>query len=174
MLRRASSGITAAVDAAISGSESIGRAFLKASAAALKALAIESTVRAIYNTAMGLGALIFNPAAALGYFAAAGKFGLAAAAAGGGAALLGAGGGGGGGGESGGGGGYAAAPSGASYTTAGGGRGGNGEQTIIVNIGGSITASTHAELGKSVASAVRAGERAGRTSRESEVVVHFE
>src|SRR5262249_47472839 len=83
------SGLSAAVDAAISSSDNIGKAFFKASAAALKAIATESAVRAIYETAMGIGASIFSPGDAAKHFAAAGTFAAAAAAAGAGSVLLG-------------------------------------------------------------------------------------
>lgn len=105
-----SEGIAAGVEAAISGSNSIGQAALKASANALKAIAIESSVKALFSTAEGL--FTGNPKA----FAAAAQYAATAVAAGAGAALLGAAAGamGGGGGAAAGGGGGATAGGGSS------------------------------------------------------------
>lgn len=79
-----SSGLAASVDAAITGSDSIGRAFMKASAQALKAIALEAGAKALFATAEGL--FFANPQA----LSAAGFYYAAAAAAGIGAAALGA------------------------------------------------------------------------------------
>jgi hypothetical protein len=123
------SSITAGVDAAIMGSESIGKAVLKAAAASLKGIAIESAARAAFNTAMGFASAAnpFTAGAAPGYFAAAKSFAVAAALAGAGAAgLYAAGGSGGGsGGGGGGGGGPGSTPGGgyAPYRSSGGGEG---------------------------------------------------
>jgi len=81
-----SAGMAAAVDAAVTGSESIGMAFAKATGAALKSLATESAARALYHTAMGFGALAIGgtlgglPAAM--HFKAAGIFAITAGVAG--------------------------------------------------------------------------------------------
>ena len=78
-----SAGLTAAVDAAITGSESIGKAALKASATDLSAIAIEATANSVFSIAEGI---FGNPKG----FAAAGQYAIAAAVAGAGAAALGA------------------------------------------------------------------------------------
>lgn len=161
------SGLSAAVDAAVTGSMAIGKAFKQAAAAALKSLAIESAVRAAYNTAMGLGALVFRPDAAAGYFAAAAQFSATAVLAGAGGALLGGGGGGGGGGAA------ASGPRAVPYVGGGGGGGGGGPQTIVVNIGGGVVASP-TELGRVIDEAVNQGRRAGRVRDEKNVVVRYE
>lgn len=125
-----SAGIAASVEAAMSGSENIAKAFGKAAAAALKSIAIEATVRAAFEGGMGLAmAAIGNPQSAV-HFAAAGQFALTAAIAGTLGAGLGA--------ISGGGPASAGARSGAGQV--GGGFGGQrqqgGSQTIIVNVSG--------------------------------------
>ncbi len=162
----ASSGILAAVDAAITGSESMGRAFQRASAMALQALAKEHAVRALAAGAMALGAL------AMGNVAGAGKFGqeaamhaAVAAAAGLGAASLGGGGGGNSGGPStpAGGGGYVGGQSQAS-----------GPQTSIYNIYGAVTSGDYQRLGGTLEKAKDAGRASGRTRDESTVTVHFD
>src|SRR6266545_4269012 len=101
-----------AVAAAIDGSESIGKAFAKASAAGLKSLAVEYAVRALGEGAFAISFFAFGDGkGAATHNLAALKFAAAAAAAGVGSHVLGslAGGGGGGGGASAGaaGGGYA-------------------------------------------------------------------
>jgi hypothetical protein len=82
-------GISAAVDAAITGSDNIGRAWLRASAMALKALAIENSVRALTAGALAVGAAFFAPASAGAFAKQAAMHAAAAAAAGLGAAALG-------------------------------------------------------------------------------------
>jgi len=153
--------ITASVDAAITGSDSIGKAFLKASAMALKALAIESTVRALYNTAMGVGAVFLNPAAAGGYFAAAAQFAATAVLAGAGAAALGAATGGFSGGSSAGARGYAGGGGFHDYSSA---RGGGGD-TINVYVTGQLGSA--GETGRQIADAVQKARRSGRIKDES-------
>lgn len=153
-------GLAAAVSAAIDGSESIGKAFMKASAAALKALAVESTVRAAYNLAMGIGSAVINPSAAPGFFAAAGQFALTATLAGAGAAALGGGGGGGGGGP------HSAAGGGAA-SHVGGGSSQPQQQTTIVNVYGAVTAGDYAKLGGVIDKARGAADRAGRSSNQT-------
>lgn len=125
-----SAGIAASVEAAMSGSDNIAKAFGKAAAAALKSIAIEATVRAAFEGGMGLAmAAIGNPQSAV-HFAAAGQFALTAAIAGTLGAGLGA--------ISGGG--AASAGSRGAGPQVGGGFGGRtqqgGSQTIIVNVNG--------------------------------------
>lgn len=145
----------AAVSAAVDGSESMGKAFAKASAAGLKALAVEYAVRAIGEGAWALSSLAFNDykgAAAHGLSAA--KFAAAAAAAGIGSAALGALAGGGGGGAGAAGGGFANAGT-------GGGGGGRGEaQTIVVNLGDGFYGDSD-KVAEAVARGVRQGNRRG-------------
>jgi hypothetical protein len=167
-----SDGIAAAVDAAVTGSDSIGRAFLKASAAALKALAIESTVRALYNTAMGFAAAA-NPltaATAPGYFASAKVFAATAALAGVGAVGLGAAAGGGGG--SYGGGGPSSQPGGGNFT--GSRAQAAGPQSITVNLYGTIAAGSKREVSEEVASAVDRARRLGTSRSEQTITVRRE
>lgn len=164
------SGISSAVDAAVTGSESIGKAFMKASADALKSLAIESTVRALYNTAMGIGSLYLSPPAAAGYFAAAGQFALAATAAGAGAAALGAMAGGGGA-SPGGGGGGAGMPSMAGMSSFNPQQ--NQAQTIIVNVSGAVTAGDYKQLGTTIQKAVQAGQQAGSVRPDTSLTIKF-
>jgi hypothetical protein len=128
--------IVASVDAAISGSESIGQAARKASAQALKAIAIECAVKALYSTAEAI--FTRDPSKLV----AAGKYAAAAAAAGVGSAVLGAGGGGGGG--------YAGGPGsapGGGFASNRGVGGGGGTQENHYHIHGTVSAATHRELG---------------------------
>ncbi len=85
------SGMSAAIDAAITGSESIGAAIKKALGAQLKAIAIESGVRALFETAKGFAALAFGSPTAAAHFKSAAIFGATALAAGVGSAALGGG-----------------------------------------------------------------------------------
>jgi hypothetical protein len=154
-----SSGIAAAVDAAVTGSENIGKAFLKASANVLKGIAIESTARAAFELAMGIGASILAPADAAAHFAAAAQFGIAAGVAGAGAAALGS-----LGGSGGGGGGSPGTPPG------GGALGGSGGSSsarqdppsINVYVGDGFVGRPD-EIGKAIADALNDGARAGRS-----------
>lgn len=121
-------GLTAAVDAAISGHESIGKAALKGAGAVLKSIALQATGYAAFEAAQ---AWVFPAAAALHLTAAAKMAGVAALTgvlAAGAGALAGGGGGGGARGSSAATGGYASRPS--------SGPGGQGGNTIIVNING--------------------------------------
>lgn len=162
-----SSGVSAAIEAAVSGSDSIGKAVAKATAATLKSIAVESSVRALYNTAMGFAALAFGPVngiAAAGYFKAAAIFSATAVAAGAGGALLGS----------------LAGGDGPSVGTRPSGfpgvkpNGENGNQTIIVNITGAVTAGDFAKLGETIQRSVQIGQQAGRTRSEGNVTVQFE
>lgn len=163
------SGISAAVDAAISGSDSIGKAFAKASAAALKSIAIESTVRALYETAVGFS-MLFIPggqAAAAGHFKSAAVFAAAAAAAGLGSAALSA---------LGGGGGSSAGGGGTPNSTGVNQQPVNAPQaqTINVYVSGAITAGSYAELGQTIQKATQLGQQAGRVRTSDSVTVSWE
>jgi hypothetical protein len=125
-----SDGLAAAVDAAITGSDNIGKAFMKASAAALKSLAIESSVRALYHGAAALGHLaMYDAPGAAAEAATAAGYAATAALAGAGAAILGSASGGFGGG---GGGGGASTPAGGGSVSVGGApQTPQGQQTIV-------------------------------------------
>lgn len=160
-----SAGITAAVEAAISGSDSIGRAFLKASAMVLKSIAVESAARAAFELAMGLGSAYFNPPAAAAHFAAAAQFAIAAGVAGAGSAVISAAGAGGG----------RASPS----TPAGGGGGfsggssrDSGGTTIIVQVGHGFVGGRAGmeELGAVVSDALRTGTTRSRVGTRAVTV----
>jgi hypothetical protein len=158
--------IGAAVDAAITGSESIGKAFLKASAAALKSLAVESSVRAAYNLAMGIGSAAIGSPKAGGFFAAAAQFAATAALAGGGAAVLNAAGGGGSSASSGGG-------NARDFAPVTGARAESGPQNITVNV--TVGAAADAgRLGETITKAVDLADRQGRGRSERNVVVRYE
>lgn len=166
-----SGGIAAAVDAAVTGSDSIGKAAVKAAAMALKAIAIESTVKALESTARGLYALS-NPltaAQAGGYFTAAAKFAATAVAAGVGAAALGQsvgafGGGGGGSGAS------ASRGAGGGFVSPSRG-GGDGGVTYNFFIGDGYIGRPK-ELAEEIDNRLRAGKRSGRI-RDGGSVVTF-
>jgi len=165
-----SQGLSASVEAAISGSESIGKAFMKASAMALKSLAAESAVKALYYTAQGIAFSIFSPGDAAKSFASAAAYGAAAIAAGAGSAALGAGAGGAGGG--GGGGSSANSPTASNFVGGVSQRG--GVQNIVVNVTGAVTAGDYAALGQTIQKAVQTGQAAGKTNtNESSTTVRF-
>ncbi len=156
------SGMAAAVSAAIDGSESIGQAFLKASAAALKGLAVESTVRAAYHLAMGIGSAVIHPAAAAGHFAASAKFAATAALAGVSSAALGA---------------AYSAPGSAGGSGASAGNAtsmlrpnadSQGPSTVIINVHGNMLG-TQRDLGATVSNAIEQSKSA-RRYRSSSVV----
>lgn len=139
-----------AIQAAIKGEMSLGKAVKQVVGQRLEALAIEESILAIAATAKAIGASVWNPGAAAGFWAEAASHAKAAVAAGAGAAILGSGGGGGGGG-----GGAASAPSAAptreTQTTA------PADQTrnITVYFGSPVvTATTVAELGREIKSAI--------------------
>lgn len=148
-----SQGLSAAVEAAITGSDSIGRAFMKASAQALKAIALEAGAKALFATAEGL--FFDNPEA----LAAAGFYTAAALAAGAGAAILGSLGGGSGGSSS----------AGSPHTAAGGGLVANSNAgprqvaPIIIQIGDGFVGKPD-ELGKAIADQLNAAQKTGRAS----------
>lgn len=159
-----SSGITAAVDAAITGSDSIGKAAAKASAMVLKSLSIEATGRAVFYGAMALGSLAYgNAADAAKFGATAAKFALAAAATGAGAALLGS-----SVGAFGGGGGAAQQPAGGGFSrspTAGQNMAGG--TNITINFGDGFVGDQR-QVADLVAKAVKDSQRRGGT-RDSSV-----
>jgi hypothetical protein len=146
-----SAGITAAVDAAITGSENIGKAALKASATALKAIAIEAAAKAVFAGAEAL--LGLNPAAA----AAAAKYAAAAAIAGAGAAALGAAAGGGGGG----GGSRPSTPAGGGVIGPGATQSGPQSLSIVVQVGDGFVGRAD-ELAVEIADKINHGVQSGR------------
>jgi hypothetical protein len=158
-----SSGIAAAVDAAITGSDSIGRAAAKASGGVLKALAVEATGKAAWYAleAAGYG-IMGNAAKASASLALAGGYAAEAVALGGLAAGLGAlaGGGGGGGARPG----YGAGAAGGGYMSHGGGGGGDAI-SITVNVGDGFGGTAGGDVSKQVAEgvsrALRQAERQG-------------
>lgn len=166
-----SDGLAASVEAAITGSESIGKAWMRASAMALKAIATEQAVRALVAGASAIGALaIGSPGAALAFGKEAAMHAAAAAAAGIGAAALGAGGGGGGGGA------HpspSTQPGGGNYASSGGGSGGGG-QTVNVYVTGAIAAGDYQKLGAEINKAVRSGRASGRVGDEQTITTRFE
>lgn len=155
-----SAGLTAAVDAAISGSDAIGKAALKASAAALKAIAVEATAKSLFSLAEGL--FTGNGAA----FAASAKYAAAAVVAGAGSAVLG--------GAAGGG-----ATTGPSSAAASGGSATGSRQeaagpvNVTVNIQGA-TAGDQQKLGREVNRATRAALKASRIRNDQTLTVRFE
>lgn len=161
------SGISAAVEAAIDGSDSIAKAFAKASSAALKSIAIESATRALYETALGFGDLAWGrPTAAL-HFKSAAVFTAAAVAAGVGAAALGALGGG------------SSSSAGSGGVPSGGGgptsqANNNGPSVVNVYISGAVTAGDYAQLGETVTKAVKLGQQTGRVRSGDNVTVTWE
>lgn len=158
-----SSGIAAGVEAAIAGSDSIGRAALKAAQTSLRAIAVQSAVKAIYSTAEGL--FTGNPA----NFAAAAKYTAAAIAAGVGSAALGSMAGAGAGPSQGAG----ASGSAANTVPTASQNASNGPQTIVVNIGGGVLAMDKGQLGEVVVKAIDAGKRVGRVRNDRDVSVQY-
>ena len=161
-----SAGISSAIDAAISGEESIGKAALRGASAALRSIAVQAPVKALWEVAQGwakLGNPVTAPQAAA-HFASAKVFALAGLAAGAGAAALGGGGGGGGGG-------------GASAGTAGGGHirggGGGGEKTENISIVINGWVGNKAELGAEIHKQLRAAKGTGKVRDDGERSVKF-
>lgn len=153
-------GMAAAVDAAITGGESITRAAARASAGVLKALAIEAIGKAGWYGVEALGyAIVGDAARATASALAAGRYAAQAAALAGLAAGLGSLAGGGGGAS-------AAAPGGGGFTaTAGGGYaipggGGGGGHNITIVVGGGVT-DTKA-IANAVTEGLRQAERQGQ------------
>lgn len=149
------SGATAAMTAAIDGSEGVAAAFRKATAAALKAKAVEWGVMALGEAAYAVGSLAMGDVRGAGtHGLAALKFAAAAAAAGVGASIVG---GGGGGAPSGGGGSAGLAGGGFATPSAGGG---GGPMNVTINLGDGFVGSPR-EVGEAVAGALRDGMRSG-------------
>ena len=149
-------GITAAVDAAITGSDSIGKAAAKASASVLKSLAVEATGRAVFEGALAIGSLAiqdYKGAATHGLAAA--KFAAAAAVTGSLAAGLGAVASGGGGGGS-----ASAGPAGGGFGSPTGGSSSSAPINIVVNVGAGF-ANDPQKLGDTIARAVRSAQLKG-------------
>jgi hypothetical protein len=161
-----SSGLAAAVEAAISGGDSIGKAFLKAAAAQLKATAVQSSVLALFETAKGFAALAVGSPTAAAHFKSAAVFGATALAAGVVGAGLGAAGGGG-----------ASSPqtSGSGSSTANiAGRSnssGSGGLTVIVNVSGVV--GDAASVGAQINKAIDTGLRSGTTRDRLQKTVRF-
>jgi hypothetical protein len=154
------SAILAAGEAAMEGSDGIGRAALAAAAASLKGIAKESAVKALYETAGGFASIAVGDAkGATGHFAAAGQYALTAVAAGvAGAALA----------PSGGAGSPSSAPGGGFASGSSGGSQAS-PQTIIVQVGDGFVGKPR-ELAEAIDEVVRSGTRSGRVREESGVV----
>ena len=161
-----SDGIAASVGAAIDGSESMGKAFLRAAAASLKATAIQATINALWETAQGFAKLATGNPAAAAHFKAAAIFAATAAAAGAGSAALGSHGGGGGGGGSGA---RASGPSSGGFArgASGGGGGGGGNTIILV---GDVFGRRPEDIAADIEKARRQGKRTGRVIDGAQVV----
>lgn len=159
-----SSGMAASVEAAITGSQSIGAAFKSAAAAALKATAVEASIKALYHTAAGVGSLALGPlggVSAAGHFKAAGLYALTAVAAGAASAGLG---GGGGGGYAG-----AGASGGGGYSRPAASSGGD-NAPINIYIGEGFVGDEK-KLGNEIHRAVRSARRSGG-ARDSAAISH--
>lgn len=155
-----SSGINAAVQAAVDGSDSIGRSAAKASAAVLKSIAIEATGRAIFEGALALGSLaIGDIPGATKHGLAAAQYAIAAGSVGALAATLGSIVGGGGGGASSG----ASAPAGGGFGSATGGTASTGPQNITINVGEGFSGDPK-KLGEVVGRAIRTAQLSGQRS----------
>lgn len=152
-------GIAAAVEAAITGADSMGAAWRRASAAGLKALSVEYGIRAGGSVAHAIFAGAIGDPRAAGFALSALKFGAMSAAAGVAAAALGGGGGGGGGGGP-------SAPGGGYVSSAGRG-GGGGNTTIVYEIHGVVSAATHRELGGQLEKSRQKALSSGTARREN-------
>ena len=161
-----SSGISAAIDAAISGEESIGKAALKGAASALRSIAMQAPAKALWEVAQGwakLGNPVTAPTAAA-HFASAKFFAAAGLAAGVAAAGIGAALGGGGGGGS-------SATAGGGHVRGGGGGRGDGGETINIVING--FSGDRKELGQEIHKQLRAAKGSGRTRDDDDRSVKF-
>jgi hypothetical protein len=139
--------------AAVRGEMSLAQAMKRVVSQRLQAIAIEEAVLAIVATAKALGASVLNPASAAAFWAEAATHAKAAAAAGVGAAVSGAIGMAGGGGGGGGGGVSAAAASPTRDTSQS--ASGGGDKNITIYFGSPVvTATTVAELGREIKSAI--------------------
>jgi hypothetical protein len=152
-----SAGVAAGIEAAISGSQSIGQAIKTALAAQLKSIAIESGVRALFETAKGFAALAIGSPTAGAHFKSAGIFAATAIAAGVGSAAL-------GGGAS-----ASAGAAGGASQTAGLARGssnssnsGGGGVTYIIHVSGVV--GDGAEVANQISRSMTQAERSGKAS----------
>lgn len=163
-----SAGLGAAVDAAITGSDSIARAAARASSGVLKSLAIEATGKAgWYLVEAGAYALHGNAAQASAslvlageYAAKAGLLGTLAAGLNAASSSGGGGGGGGGGGRPG----YGAGAAGGGYMSHGGGGGAQGINITVVvgeGFGGAAGGDVSKQVADGVSRALRQAERQG-------------
>lgn len=161
-----SAGVAAGIEAAISGSQSIGQAIKTALAVQLKSIAIESGVRALFETAKGFAALALGSPTAAAHFKSAGIFAATAIAAGVGSAAL-------GGGASAG-----AGASGGSAQTSSLARGSSsnssasgGGQTIVINISGVVGdgAAVADQISRAMNQAERTGKATSIRSQEAQV-----
>jgi hypothetical protein len=159
-------GLGAAFDAIITGSDNAGKAFAKASAQALKSLAVESAVRAVYHGAMALGSLAFQDYKGAGmHGASAAKFAATALLAGAGAAGLASASGGWDTGGAGGGGGASAS----SYAPVSGGQRDTGPTHVTVNVYGNLLPGSEARLGAEIEKATETARRSGRITDTANV-----
>jgi hypothetical protein len=159
-------GLGAAFDAIITGSDGAAKAFAKASAAALKSLAVESAVRAVYHGAMALGSLAFQDYKGAGmHGASAAKFAATALLAGAGAAGLASASGGWDTGGAGGGGGASAS----SYAPVSGGQRDTGPTHVTVNVYGNLLPGSEARLGAEIEKATETARRSGRITDSANV-----
>mgnify|MGYP001615150870 CR=1 FL=1 len=147
--------MSAAIDAAIMGNESIGTAALKAVASVLRGIAQESAVKALFEVAQGWAAFAIGSPTAIGHFKASAAFAATATAAGVGAAALYS-----ATGSRGGPGGSSAGAAGGGYSSPGSRSGSGGGDTIIVQVGDGFVGDAHA-LAEEIDRKVRAGKRAG-------------
>ena len=158
-----SSGIMAGVDAAITGSDAIGKAALKATAATLKSISLQCTAESVKHAAYALGALAFSrPDAAGKHALTAAKFAAGALLAGSLASGIG--------GSVGafGGGGVASAGAGGGFASNAGSRPQEG-QTIIIQVGDGFIGKPK-EFAEEIDNKLRAGKRAGRIRDGGDVV----
>ncbi|HAM59223.1 MAG TPA: hypothetical protein DCQ64_28965, partial [Candidatus Rokubacteria bacterium] len=158
-----SDGMAASVGAAIDGSESMGKAFMRAAAASLKATAIQATINALWETAQGFAKLATGNPAAAAHFKAAAIFAATAAAAGAGSAALGSHVGGGGGGGA-----RASGPSSGGFARGASGGGGGGGNTIILV--GDVFGRRPEDIAADIEKARRQGKRTGRVIDGAQVV----
>jgi hypothetical protein len=160
-------GFSSMIDAAISGNESLGKAFAKGAMAKAKSIAIEATLDAAKYGYMALAALAMGEPAAASAFGTSAAEALATAALAGGAAValsgIAGGGGGGGGGAS-----PHSAPGGG-YVGAGGSTGGgDGPTNVTVIVNGYV--GQQRELGEVMVKAIDSAKRSGRVRDGSGVV----
>lgn len=148
--------VAGALEAVAKGEMSLGQAFRKVIADRLKGTAIEESVMALVSLAKAASLSVWNPAGAAQELTAAALHGQAAAMAGAGAGIayaIGSGGGGGGG---------SAAPSSQPTRDTSAQPSGSGERVININFGSPVvTASTIAELGRELKTAIVTAEAKG-------------